>query len=233
MRLNQFIAATSALSRRAADTAIAAGRVTVNDQPATLGLTIDPASDRICLDDQPLTPPDSHTYLLFHKPTGYISSRTRQGDTPTLYELLPPEYQNLRFTGRLDRDSSGLMILSDDGTFIHQYTHPSFGKDKHYQLTLDRPIADPDLTRLTTGVMLEDGPSRLTILAAQGTHLTVSLQEGRNRQIRRTLAALGYHVDVLHRTHIGPYQLGDLQPGMWHSFTPVTPTVPKPEVAAA
>jgi 23S rRNA pseudouridine2605 synthase len=214
MRINQFVAAASGLSRRAADTAIAGGRVRIDGRPATMGESA-PDGATIELDSHPLRLPATHTYIILNKPTGYVSSRIRQGDDPTLYELLPEEYQDLRIAGRLDRDSSGLILLTDDGPFIQAHTHPSFEKHKIYKLTLARPLTPAAIRRLETGVQLTDGPSRVTILHTAGQNVTVSLSEGRNRQLRRTFGALRYTVEKLHRTKLGPYELGDLPSGQW------------------
>ncbi|HEY2004669.1 MAG TPA: pseudouridine synthase [Candidatus Saccharimonadia bacterium] len=213
-RINQFVAAASGMSRRAADTAVAAGRVQLGDHTAKLGELVEPDTP-VSLDGQLLTPPLSHQYVLLHKPVGYVSSRTRQGQDPTLYELLPAEMRKLRIAGRLDRDSSGLVLLSDDGPFINRYTHPSFGKTKLYELTLDRALTGAARRQLESGVELTDGPSRLRVVSLNGRDLIVALTEGRNRQIRRTLGALGYAIARLHRTAIGPYELSDLPAGNW------------------
>lgn len=214
MRLNQYIASSTDLSRRAADAAIAEGRVSLNGQPAALGTTV-ALGDTVALDGRIITPRAAHTYVALHKPAGYISSRARQGADPTAYDLLPPEFRTLRLAGRLDRDSSGLLILSDDGAFIQELTHPSADKQKVYALTLESPISEADIKRLKKGVKLTDGPSHVHVITVSDKHLTVSLSEGRNRQLRRTFGALGYTILRLHRLSIGPYQLGDLKPGAW------------------
>lgn len=219
MRINQFVASATGLSRRAADQTIAAGRVSINGRPAVLGDTAT-ADDTISLDGQTLAPPATHTYLALNKPTGYVSSRTRQGTDLTLYELLPPAAHKLRLAGRLDRDSSGLMLLSDDGQFIQRYSHPSHNKIKVYELLLSHALTPVDHRRLQAGVTLTDGPSHVTVEHSSGRRVTVSLSEGRNRQLRRTFGALGYTVKKLHRTHIGPYHLGNLKPGAWQEITP-------------
>jgi len=213
-RINQFVAAASGLSRRAADAAVAAGRVTHEGHIAQLGETVQPDAV-VTLDGQALKLPSTHRYIILHKPVSYVSSRAQQGADPTLYDLLPASLRGLRIAGRLDRDSSGLVLLSDDGPFVNRYTHPSFGKAKLYALKLDKPLAENDRALLESGVNLADGPSRLHVEASSGRHVTVSLSEGRNRQIRRTLGALGYGILVLHRIQIGPYALGDLKPGAW------------------
>lgn len=214
MRINQYVASASGLSRRAADTAIAAGRVHVNGQTASLGANI-AEGDLVTLDGQSITPTATFTYILLNKPAGYVSSRVRQGNDPTLYALLPSELRRLRIAGRLDRDSSGLILLTDDGTFIQELTHPSSEKSKRYELKLDQPIKPADVPRLEAGVTLTDGPSRLSVEYVIGKTLAVRLSEGRNRQLRRTFGALGYRVDRLHRTAIGPFELADLASGEW------------------
>jgi 23S rRNA pseudouridine2605 synthase len=226
-RINQFLAAATGLSRRAADAAVQAGRVTINGQTAILGDQVG-TSAVVQLDGRTITPSSHRTYLMLHKPVGYVSSRSRQGADPTIYDLLPPEYHTLRPAGRLDRDSSGLMLLSDDGDFIQAHTHPSHHKTKLYELTLARKLTPADATRLEAGVELTDGPSRLSIIAGTGTrHVTVSLSEGRNRQLRRTFGALGYTVEALHRTAIGTHQLGELPSGQFqiiqHAQVPSQP----------
>lgn len=218
MRINQYLAASSGLSRRAADAAIAAGRVMLNGQPATVGDQVD-ADGRVQLDGQVVRPPQTHTYVLLHKPTGYVSSRRRQGSDPTLYELLPTDLHHLQIAGRLDRDSSGLILLSNDGDFIQAITHPSHGKTKLYELTLSSPLTTAARGQLEAGVELEDGFSRVTVEHIQGRHVTVSLGEGRNRQLRRTFAALGHPVETLHRTRMGAYALGQLPAGGWTHIT--------------
>lgn len=217
MRLNQFIAASTALSRRAADIAVTDGRVAINGQPASLVTPVG-EHDNVTLDGVPLTPRATHTYIALHKPVGYVSSRTRQGADPTVYDLLPAHFKTLRIAGRLDRDSSGLLVLTDDGNFIQALTHPSADKTKVYELTLESPISTADVTHLRAGVKLTDGLSRVTVLNARDKHLTVSLGEGRNRQLRRTLGALGYTVVRLHRLSMGHLTLGDLAPGQWHEI---------------
>ena len=216
-RINQFIAASTNLSRRAADAAVAAGRVSVNGIPAALGQTTMP-EDEITLDGSVITPRRLHTYLTLHKPVGYVSSRVRQGNDPTLYELLPPPYHVLRIAGRLDRDSSGLIVLSDDGEFIQDL--PKAHKTKIYEITLESPFSASDRQKLEAGVPLTDGPSVAQVLAVNGKWLQVSLSEGRNRQLRRTFGALGYTIRRLHRTRMGTFELGDLAPGQWAITSP-------------
>lgn len=219
MRINQFVAGAGGLSRRGADAAISAGRVTVGGRPGILGETVAEGAD-IRLDGRLLKPPATACYLILNKPAGYISSRARQGKAPTVYDLLPAELRDVRLAGRLDRESSGLLLLANDGNFIYRYSHPSASKRKTYELTLARPFAAADRDRLTKGVELDDGLSLVTLERANGRNLTVSLTTGRNRQLRRTFGALGYAIERLHRTQIGPYRLGNLAEGSWQEVRP-------------
>ncbi|HSX01076.1 MAG TPA: pseudouridine synthase [Candidatus Saccharimonas sp.] len=222
MRINQYVAASSGLSRRAADIAIADGHVIINGAPATIGQAVPPGAD-VSLDGRRLQPPTHHTYLMLHKPSGYVTSRARQGSDPTIYDLLPTKYHSLRPAGRLDRDSSGLLLLSDDGSFIQRHTHPSYEHGKLYELELDRPVTPAAVHQLERGVKLKDGPSQLQIVSHHGLRLIALLHEGRNRQVRRTLGAVGYSVKRLHRLQVGEYQLGDLPSGNWQILPATEP----------
>ena len=214
-RLNKFVALALGVSRRQADELIEQGTVTVNDQPAQLGQRITTA-DIIRYDNKPLTA-QTHQLILLHKPVGYLCSRASQGGVPTIYELLPKSLHHLKPVGRLDKDSSGLILLTNDGNFAHQMTHPSFYKIKRYLVTLDRPLQPLHRQMINDfGVQLPDGPSRLTLERqheGDDHRWIVQMSEGRNRQIRRTFAALGYTVTKLHRTDFGNYTLGDIKRG--------------------
>lgn len=213
MRINKFVAQATGLSRRAADAAVAAGRVTIDRQPAQLGDNIGDGAT-IQLDGRALKQPLAHTTLMLNKPFGYVSSRNGQG-SQTIYDLLPAELHSLKPVGRLDKDSSGLLLLTDDGQLANQLTHPRYGKAKIYEVTLDKPLTSPDRAKIEQGITLEDGPSLLALksIGNDGRAWRVTMTEGRNRQIRRSFAALGYKVAKLHRTQFGTYQLGNLPLG--------------------
>ena len=131
-----------------------------------------------------------------------------------MYELLPKEYQKLKTVGRLDKDSSGLILLTNDGDFAYQMTHPKFHKEKIYEVTLDRPLEPLHQQMISDyGIMLDDGPSKFTVVRVSQASYKVVLTEGRNRQIRRTFAALGYKVRTLHRISFGVFELSGLEPG--------------------
>ena len=214
-RLNKFVALALGVSRRQADELIEQGTVTVNGQPAKLGQRITTA-DIIRHNNKPLTA-QTHQLILLHKPVGYLCSRASQGGVPTIYELLPASLHHLKPVGRLDKDSSGIILLTNDGDFAHQMTHPSFYKIKRYLVTLDRPLQPLHRQMINDfGVQLPDGPSRLTLERqhdGDDHRWIVQMSEGRNRQIRRTFAALGYTVTKLHRTDFGNYTLGDIKHG--------------------
>lgn len=235
IRLNKFLAERLGLSRREADEVIAKGLVLLNGKPAQIGVKIDKI-DKVCYNKKIVPFQTEYSYLAFNKPIGYVCSRRAQGRTPTLYDLLPKKYQQLKTVGRLDKDTSGLILLTNDGDFAFQMTHPKFHKEKKYEVELDKPLEPLHQQMISDfGVMLDDGPSKFTIIKSSSannetlrttkkaeekitepvtrTHFTVILTEGRNRQIRRTFAALGYTVTKLHRIQFGKYQLSGLKPG--------------------
>ena len=247
LRLNKFLAERLGVSRREADELIAAGKITINGKTAITGIKVD-KNDIVCYNKKIVPFQTEFLYLALHKPVGYVCSRHAQGSTPTIYKLLPQKYHKLKTVGRLDKDSSGLILLTNDGDFAFKMTHPKFRKTKIYEVELDKllqPIHQQMISDF--GVMLDDGLSQFKVLkitsagdgpgggpplsnsevgeekVRQGPpkeYYTVLLTEGRNRQIRRTFAALDYKVTKLHRTHFGKYELGDLKPGKYVIIEP-------------
>lgn len=214
-RLNKYLALQLGISRREADDLIANRHVRVKGDIATLGARFD-EGDAITVKGKPLHENVEFDYLVLHKPVGYVSSRRKQGESPTLYELLPKELHHLKPVGRLDRDSSGLIVLSNDGNFHFEMTHPKFYKTKQYEISLDHPLQPLHQQIISDhGIQLDDGPSQLILERVDDDRKDwiVTMHEGRNRQIRRTFAALGYTVTRLHRTHFGPYTLDSLPAG--------------------
>ncbi len=217
MRLNKYLAQATGLSRRAADHAIGEGRVRVDGQPAHVGHILEP-KQRVELDGKPLAAPRDTVTILLNKPTGYICSRQGQGGK-TIYDLLPGRYHHLKPVGRLDKDSSGLLLLTNDGQRAYELTHPSFQKTKIYEVRLDKRLIPEALRKLEKDIMLEDGISKLDVRDTRhASAYEVRMAEGRNRQIRRTFAHLGYHVTRLHRTRFGPYALDHTLSGKWRSI---------------
>lgn len=224
IRLNKFLAHATGISRRQADEAIAAGRVRVEGTTAVMGTQVaDGAS--VILDGKLVSAQQNYTYIVLHKPVDYICSRRRQGNTPTIYELLPVQYRALKAVGRLDKDSSGLLLLTDDGDFAHRMTHPGFHKTKVYEVRLNKPLEPLHQQMISDyGVTLEDGVSQFLVEKLEEKRdaptknestYKITMHEGRNRQIRRTFAALGYTVTELHRTNFGKYSLGDIKSGKY------------------
>lgn len=194
------------------------GRVLVNGGRAEIGGKVD-ENDKVCYNGKLVPFQLDFSYILFHKPVGYLCSRRSQGAAPTLYELLPAELAKLKTVGRLDKDSSGLILLTNDGDLAFSMTHPSFKKVKVYEVALDKDLTPLHQQMISDfGVQLEDGVSRLGLvrLSEEGRKdFEVTMSEGRNRQIRRTFAALGYKVVRLHRKQFGRYKLGNLAVGQW------------------
>lgn len=229
MRINRFIALATGISRRQADKVIQNSRVFINGLPA--GLSDHATSiDKVFVDKKQVFLPAEPTTVMLNKPPGYVVSRDGQG-SKTIYDLLPAEYSSLKPVGRLDKDSSGLLIMTDDGQLAHELTHPKFVKDKIYQVHLSHPLKGADFDKITKGGVDIDDKTlsrfRLEVNTpdhqtgtAHGTHDScfsentkdwiVTLQEGRNRQIRRTFSALGYTVKTLHRIRFGEYALTQL-----------------------
>ncbi len=216
MRINKFVAGASGISRRSADTAIQEGRVMVNGSIPVLGQAVNDG-DIVLLDGKQLTKPEELQTIMLNKPVGYVASRDGQG-SKTVYDLLPAELHALKPVGRLDKDSSGLLLLTNDGAMANRLTHPSFGKQKTYLATLDKPLIDDHREQIERGVRVEDYTSRLQLQHLGGNNYEVKMFEGRNRQIRRTFAVLNYTVIKLHRTDFGEYSLGDLATGAYKTI---------------
>jgi 23S rRNA pseudouridine2605 synthase len=219
MRVNKFVAQATGLSRRAVDRAIQAGRVTINQQPVGLGTNVT-GNDAVSLDGQAVAADTRNLTIIFNKPTGYVCSRAGQGSR-TIYELLPARYHQLKPVGRLDKDSSGLLLLTNDGDLANQLTHPRYAKTKVYEISLRQPLAPLHQQMINDhGVQLDDGPSRLALakLDATATKWQITMSQGRNRQIRRTFAALGYGVDSLRRVSFGSYGLDGLAAGQFQEL---------------
>jgi 23S rRNA pseudouridine2605 synthase len=216
LRLNKFLATNLGVSRREADNLISAGKVLVNKKPAEIGARVED-NDEVVVDGRVISSV-SLIYLALNKPAGYVCSRKRQGDTPTMYELLPEKYQSLKSVGRLDKDSSGLILLTNDGDFAFRMTHPKFVKTKIYEARIDRALEPLHQQMIADfGVQLPDGRSQLGLekLDDDRTFWRITMSEGRNRQIRRTFEALGYKVTALHRTNFGRYGLSGLESGKY------------------
>lgn len=217
LRLNKYLALQLGISRREADNLIALKKVTINGQIITLGARFK-EGDKIVVDGKPVKAGVKYEYVALNKPAGYVCSRKQQDDNPTIYDLLPASMHHLKTVGRLDIDTSGLILLSNDGDFTFHMTHPSFFKTKIYQVRLDHSLEPLHQQMISDhGINLEDGVSKLQLERLNDENdrknWIITMHEGRNRQIRRTFGSLGYTIIKLHRTNFGNYSLGDIQPG--------------------
>lgn len=222
-RLQKVMAAAGVASRRGAEALIAEGRVTVNGVVADLGQKVDQNSDEILVDGQPLPRPAADTYYLVHKPAGVVSTVRDTHGRRTVIDLIPPEPRVVP-VGRLDVDTTGLLILTNDGELTLRLTHPRYEVPKRYRATVLGEVTDADCRRLTDGIDLEDGPARAVdarVISSDGSEsiVAVVLTEGRKREVRRMMEAIGYPVAALHRTSIGPIHDPDLSSGAWRHLT--------------
>ena len=225
-------------SRRAMAEAIKQGRVAMNGVPvASFKQAIDGVRDMLTLDGKPIKIKQTEpVYLMLNKPSGVLSTTGDERGRKTVMDLLPSEYRgrSLHPAGRLDMDSSGLLLLTDDGALTYRLTHPSFEKEKEYVLTLDHELSREDKIRFEHGIELEDGLTWPTTVQESPTERKiyyVILHEGRKRQLRRMFACLGYRVTGLKRIRIGTLLLGDLPEGKMRVLSKAdvsTPSLPEP-----
>lgn len=223
MRLQKFLSRAGAASRREAEELIAAGRVRVNGEVVReMGVQVDPERDRVALDGEEVgvSPP---RWLLLHKPVGVLTTRDDPGGGKTIYHLLPEDSDDLRYVGRLDRETEGLLLLTNQGDLLHRLTHPSFQVEREYWAEVKGEVDPATFRRLVQGVQLEDGPARAVRAwnprNAPPNQLRLVLTEGRKREVRRLLDAVGHPVRRLRRERYGPIELGDLPAGRWRELT--------------
>jgi 23S rRNA pseudouridine2605 synthase len=219
-RLQKVLARAGYGSRRAAEALIAAGRVRVNGAVATLGAQADPATDRIEVDGRPVAAPAIEVTLALHKPEGYVVTRADEQGRPTVYDLLPGAPPHLRYVGRLDVATSGLLLLTTDGELAHRLTHPRYRVEKVYDVLLDEELPAEASDRLVRGVRLEDGMTAPAVVERRGERrIRITIVEGRNRQVRRMCEAVGRRVVWLRRVAVGPIRLGGLAAGASRPLT--------------
>jgi 23S rRNA pseudouridine2605 synthase len=220
MRLGKFLATAGVASRRASEELIRQGRVTVNGHR-----TIDPATDvddadDVALDGQPLSPPTERVVYMVHKPTGVVSTARDLQGRPTVVSLVTAKAR-LYPVGRLDADTTGLILLTNDGQLAHRLTHPRFQVPKTYRAVVGGgPMRSRELRTLREGVKLEDGltaPAQARVIGQDTIELTI--REGRKRQVKRMCDAVGHPVRSLTRVRFGPLALGDLRPGSHRRLT--------------
>ena len=217
MRLNAYLARAGVASRRGADELIKAGRVIVNGEPGQLNTFVAP-DDAVEVDGRPVVL-QRLAYLLLHKPAGVVTTARDPQGRPTVVQLVPSEPRVVP-VGRLDADTTGALLLTNDGVLAHRLAHPRYEVEKVYEADVDGAPDDLALRRLEQGVDLDEGrtaPARARRLAASRIELT--LHEGRKHQVKRMLDAVGHPVRHLHRSRYGGLDLTDLEPGRWRELT--------------
>lgn len=225
MRLQKYLSRAGVASRREGERLIVDGRVSVDGEVVKeLGTRVVPGEHNVRVDGK-LVEPRALRWLALHKPVGYVTTRSDDRGRPTLYALLPERYADLSYVGRLDLLSEGLLILTNDGELIHRLLHPSYEVPRRYEVEVEGQIDPRQARRLVEGVMLEDGPADADDIEVGGavdgrSSIRLTLREGRNREVRRMLAALDYAVERLVRLAYGPIELGALGPGEWRELTP-------------
>jgi 23S rRNA pseudouridine2605 synthase len=220
MRLNRFLALAGVASRRGAEDFIRSGRVTVNGKVTSdLATQVSPA-DQVKVDGRTVRQ-QGFVYVLLNKPKGYLTTRSDDRKRKTIYDLLPPGLPKLAHVGRLDLDSEGLLLLTNDGELALHLTHPRYKLRKEYLVTLDREFDMADLPKVRQGVYLAEGRARFDELHKIGSdQVRVVLTQGIKRQVRRVLASLGYRVCRLQRIRIGPLMARGLKPGEFRKLRP-------------
>ncbi|HZU21096.1 MAG TPA: pseudouridine synthase [Gaiellaceae bacterium] len=218
MRLNAWLARAGVASRRKADELIKAGRVTVNGEPGQLNTFVS-ARDDVRLDGEPLAK-QRPAYVLLNKPTGVVTTARDPRGRPTVVDLVRHPSRVVP-VGRLDVDTTGALLLTNDGELAHRLAHPRYEVDKVYEVETEARVADRDLRRLREGVELDDGPTRPARVRRLGERrIELTIHEGRNRQVRRMLEAVGHRVRRLHRSRYASLTVDDLAPGEWRELRP-------------
>jgi 23S rRNA pseudouridine2605 synthase len=218
MRLNAYLARAGVASRRKADELIKQGRVTVNGEPGRLNTFVEPR-DRVELDGHPLEP-QPYTYLLLHKPSGTVTTMRDPHKRPTVVDLVDHPTRVVP-VGRLDADTTGALLLTNDGDLAHRLAHPRYGVQKVYEADVEGEPTDADLARLREGVDLDDGRTAPAEARRLGPRrIELALHEGRKHQVKRMLAAVGHPVTRLHRSAYAGLSPEGLEPGQWRELEP-------------
>ena len=218
MRIQKFLSRAGVAARRKAEAMVLGGRVSVNGTIVTeLGTKVEPSRDRVEVDGTEVDLPDE-LWIRFHKPAGVLCTAEDTHERDTIYDLLPPEHSSLRYVGRLDLDTEGLLLLTNDGDVANRLQHPRYQVEREYEVTVQGVPSEEDIARLRAGEVLDDGlarPVRLEVAAPvrECGNLTLVMTEGRKREVRRLMYAVGLPVVTLKRVRFGPVELGDLALG--------------------
>lgn len=224
IRLNKFISQSGYCSRRHADELIEKGKVLVNNVPVKLlGTKIDPTQDEVRIKQGPtIKPPQKKMLIMMNKPKGYVCTRKDPFETQTVYQLLPTSLQGLFSIGRLDKETEGLLLLTNDGELSNELAHPKYGKEKTYVATVRGKLDEKDLKRLSKPMYLRDYAVKGAKLGeisydatADRSTVEVTISEGKNRQIHNMFLVLKHPVKKLVRVSFGPYKLGKMKTGEW------------------
>jgi pseudouridine synthase len=224
VRLQKFLAEAGVASRRASEQFIVTGRVTVNGKMVTaLGSKVDPAHDQVMVDGR-LVRSKKKLYVALNKPVGCVCSRKDERGRPTIYELLPLEWSNVQSVGRLDYDTEGLLLLTNDGELSLRLTHPRYGVKKLYRVTVEGRAELDQVMAFTRGIedegqLLRAQRARIIEATKGASVIELELTEGKNREVRRMCAVVGLNVERLVRTQVGKIKLGELRPGRWRALT--------------
>ncbi|MBR7164073.1 MAG: rRNA pseudouridine synthase [Clostridia bacterium] len=225
MRLQKYMALCGVASRRAAENLITAGCVMVNNHTVTeLGTKVNPDKDRVTVNGKAIFPPQKNVYIMLNKPRGYVTTAKDNFDRKTVLDLIPSHLGRLFPVGRLDYDSEGLLLLTNDGDFTYRLTHPRHEVTKSYLVLVSGVPSEQALSALRNGVVI-DGRKTMPAKAelkrseSEKSVLLITILEGRNRQVRKMCAAVGHEVLRLRRVAEGPLSLGDLKSGEWRHLT--------------
>ena len=228
MRINKYISLCGAASRRAADTLVEEGRVEVNGETIhDLGHQVNEFADDVFVDGKKISLPKKTRAIMFHKPPGCVCTKDDPQGRRTVYDYLPPGYQSFKYVGRLDLQSRGLLLFTDDGELLHRLTHPSFEVPRSYFVWTNRPLSENAAQKLVDGVDIRDpeNPNAeeeiayATDVYLENDYVELWLVEGKNREIRRMMRAVGYEIRDLKRVSYCNLQLGDLPAGEFRELT--------------
>lgn len=227
IRLQKFIADSGVASRRRAEELITSGRVKVNGRIVTvLGTKIDPIKHKVQVDNQTISAETNKLYIAFYKPRGVLSTMSDDRGRPCLGDYFEEIDERLFHVGRLDKESEGLLLLTNDGNWANELAHPSKGVEKSYRVLVEESMTREHLARLLKGIRLEDGLAKARSAKLIPGGFEITLHEGRNQIVRRMAAALGLNILALQRTRIGRIHLGELKNGKWRYLSVVETAKP-------
>lgn len=224
-RLQKYMASCGVASRRACEEIILAGRVRVNGKPAGLGMSVDPGTDRVEVDGKRIRREVKRVWVMLYKPRGVVSTSSDPQNRKTVQDCIKGVPERLFHVGRLDINSEGLILLTNDGERANRMMHPKYRVEKTYYAVCDGKLTAQEIASLTNGVELEDGmtaPAKIRGVRENregNTSFLIVIHEGRNRQVRRMLEAVGHKTLRLKREKYGPLELGDMKPGEWRYLT--------------